>query len=92
MGLLVADQVTLENMQITLQNFYLTIRGSFEIQKHNTNPPSYVVLVRLFWFATQNATQPIHIEMLSFEISDTLDIYGDIYNFIRSRYQNTIDV
>lgn len=92
MGLLVNDQVTIEGMQLTLQNFYLTIRGSFEIQKRNfTQPPSYSVIVRVFWFATQQATQPINIELLTFDIADTIDVYGDIYNFLRARYQNTVD-
>lgn len=91
MGLLVTDQVTIDGMQLTLQNFYLTIRGSFEIQKRNINPASYSVIVRVFWFATQQASQPINIELLTFDIVDTIDIYGDIYNFLRARYQNTID-
>ena len=91
MGLLVSDPVTIQDMQLTLQNFYLTIKGSFEIQKHNVNPPSYSVIVRIYWFVSQNASQPINIELVTFNITDTIDIYGDIYNFIRSRYQNTID-
>ncbi len=101
MGVLVHDSIDVPHTGLSVPNLILTLKGTFELQKRGPNlevpgETVYALLCRVYWYASPSAVQPLHIEMLTVEVSttdvDQLALFEVIYNHIKARYNSTENV
>jgi hypothetical protein len=93
MGVLVNDQIEVPGIGITISEFTITCKGSYEVSKEVVNQIAvYHIRTTLFWFTNQG-TLPIYAEQLAFSVNEVpADKYAEIYNRVKARYQSTVDV
>jgi hypothetical protein len=96
MGVLVADEVKVPGIGITISNFTITCRGSYEVTKSINytpdNGPMYFIRTVVHWYVA-GGEQPIYQDTyrLQFEVLPA-DIFVAIYDSIKAGYQNVTDV
>jgi hypothetical protein len=103
MGIVVSDTVPIPNKGITISNFEVSCKGTYNINKEshctdwvdNSEVIEYRVNTVLYWKVV-GASDTIHIENLSLTIClediDNVNIFTEIYDKVKERYTNYLDV